>query len=90
MKNIKTFEEYVNEQLSESYQFVVFSVDDEKLDQLLHQNFKKSIDYFKEGGDEYYTLPKREFDRFLDLGDSHGFDVDYEESEDSVIDVIKE
>ena len=89
MKNIKSFQEFVNEQLFENYTFITFSVDDEKLDQLLHKNFSKSIDYFKDGGDEYYTLPKREFDRFIDLGDSHGFDVDYEESEDAVVYVIE-
>ena len=31
----------------------------------------------------------QEFDRFIDLGDSSGFDVDYENSEDTVVYVIE-
>ena len=68
---------------------VVFSVDDEKLDTLLHKNYHKNLDYITIKNDEYYTLNKRDFDRFIDSGDFNGFDVDYENSEDAVVYVIE-
>lgn len=102
MKNLKTFEEFVNENLNKSNtkirqevlrksggidkDSVVFTLDDEKLDQLLYSKFYNQIDVQKaKDGDEYYVLSQRDFDRFMDLADSSGFDVDYENSEDSVI-----
>jgi hypothetical protein len=66
---------------------VVFTVDDEKLDNLLNSRFHRQLDFQSIKGDEYYVLSRKEFDRFIDLGDSSGFDVDYENSEDSVIHV---
>jgi hypothetical protein len=68
---------------------VVFTIDDEKLDQLLNSRFHRQLDFQKVKGDEYYVLSRKEFDRFIDLGDSSGFDVDYENSEDAVIEVIE-
>jgi len=98
MKHIHTFESFLNEfgplagsgnvranQLDESQSDVIFSVDDDKLDQMLNARFSRQLDYKDDRGDSLYVLPKREFDRFLDLADSSGFDVDYENSEDSVI-----
>ena len=56
---------------------VTFSIDDDKLDTLLHDKFSKYIDYIEDDGlDSYYTLPQRQFDRFIDLADSSGFDTD--------------
>lgn len=77
--------EVIEEGVTEAYSFITFSIDDEKLDDLLHKQFSKALDYFKEDGDEFYTLPQREFDRFIDAADSRGFDVDYEDSEESVL-----
>jgi hypothetical protein len=68
---------------------VLFSIDDDKLDQILNDKFARNLDFEDIKGDSYYSLPRREFDRFIDLADSSGFDVDYEGSEDSVIDVIE-
>ena len=68
---------------------VIFSVDDEELDTLLHNNFNKNLDYITIKNDEYYTLNQRDFDKFIDSGDSNGFDVDYENSEDAVVYVIE-
>ena len=73
------------ESLSENKDEIIFSVDDEKLDQILHAKFKSQLDYEDIKGDSYYALPKREFDRFIDLADSSGFDVDYDGSETSVV-----
>jgi hypothetical protein len=100
MKHVKTFESFLNEGGAEGSKIrqellskpggiseddVVFSVDDEKLDQLLNSRFSRQLDFQKVNGDEYYVLNRKDFDRFLDLADSSGFDVDYENSEDSVI-----
>lgn len=71
--------------VKESSNEVIFSVDDEKLDQMLNARFSRQLDYKDDKGDSLYVLPKREFDQFIDLADSSGFDVDYENSEDSVI-----
>ena len=81
MKHIHTFESFLYESKDE----VIFSIDDDKLDQLLHAKFSKEIDYEDVKGDSYYALPKKAFDRFIDLADSSGFDVDYENSEDAVV-----
>jgi hypothetical protein len=64
---------------------IIFSIDDEKLDMLLHDFHSRDLDYVTINGDEYYKLNRRDFDRFIDAADSTGFDVDYENSEDSVV-----
>jgi len=83
MKPVKTFKEFLNESKDE----IIFSVDDDKLDQMLNARFSRQLDYADEGGDSFYVLVRKDFDRFIDLADSSGFDVDYENSEDSVISV---
>jgi len=81
MKHIQTFESFLNEAKDE----IIFSVDDDKLDQMLNARFSSQLDYKDDRGDSLYVLPKRDFDRFIDLADSSGFDVDYENSKDSVV-----
>jgi hypothetical protein len=67
--------ESMNEQSTSDV--VTFSIDDDKLDTLLHAKFANYIDYTEDDGlDSYYTLPRRQFDRFIDLADSSGFDTD--------------
>ncbi len=91
MKNLQTYDEFLNEsQLNEASQRgkVIFSVDDDKLDTLLHSRFGKQLDYEDIKGDSYYVMLQKDFDRFIDLADSSGFDVDGE-SEDSVIDIVE-
>ena len=73
-----------------STDLITFSVDDERLDQLLHDFHGRELDYVNDKKDILYTLPRREFDRFIDAADSKGFDVDYNESEDSVIYVMED
>ncbi len=85
MKNLITFEEFLNESLNEAKDEIVFSIDDDKLDQMLNSRFSRQLDYKDDKGDSFYVLTRRDFDRFIDLADSSGFDVDYENSEDSVI-----
>ncbi len=84
MKNVQTFDEFINESSRE----VIFSVDDYKLDQMLNSRFSRQLDYAEVKGDSYYVLSIKDFDRFIDTADSLGFDVDYENSEDSLIDVL--
>lgn len=101
MKHLHTFKEFLNESMeSENAKIrqelvkskkikdddVVFSVDDEKLYQMLNTQFNRQIEvHMLKNGDEYYSLSRIGFERFLDLADSSGFDVDYENSEDSVV-----
>ena len=67
--------ESMNEQSTSDV--VTFSIDDDKLDTLLHAKFSNYIDYIEDDGlDSYYTMPQRQFDRFIDLADSSGFDTD--------------
>ena len=85
-KKYQIQESKINE-IDDSY--VVFVIDDDKLDQMLHSKFARKLDHEDVKGDSYYTLPQQEFDRFIDLADSSGFDVDYENSENSLL-YIKE
>ena len=65
---------------------IIFSINDEKLDDILRANHSRELEYKKDvTGDVYYILPTKEFDRFIDYADSAGYDVDYDNSEDSVI-----
>ena len=88
--DIKESEELLDESIvNEAQDLVTFTIDDDKLDRLLHDFHKRELDYVDVKGDQYYTLPRREFDRFMDAADSKGFDVDYEDSEDSVVYVME-
>jgi hypothetical protein len=65
---------------------IIFSINDEKLDDILRANHSRELEYKKDvTGDVYYILPIKEFDRFIDYADSAGYNVDYDNSEDSVI-----
>ena len=66
---------------------VTFTVDDDKLDNKLHDMFKDKLDYKDDRGDSWYILDKKDFDRFIDYADSAGYDVDYDNSADSVIEL---
>jgi len=82
MKHLHTFEGFLNEGADQK---ITFTVDDDKLDQMLNARFSRQLDYKDAGGDSYYILNQKDFDRFIDLADSSGFDVDYENSEDTVV-----
>ena len=63
---------------------ITFTLDDGDLDDkfLSDESLSRNLGYKKDGGDTYYVLPKRDFDRFQDWADSNGYDTD------EVIDVI--
>ena len=67
---------------------ITFSINSDALDTILHNLYNSKIDYVTIDGDSYYTLPKKDFDRFLDAADSRGFNIDYENSEDSDVFVV--
>jgi hypothetical protein len=82
-EEVKSFNEFksvlakesMNEQSTSDV--VTFSIDDDKLDQLLHDKFSDHIDYIDDDHlDSYYTMPQRQFDRFIDAADSRGFNTD--------------
>lgn len=90
MKYFKLFESFINE----AKDSVTFSIRDEKLDQLLHDFHERELDYVKVKGDEFYSLPKREFDRFIAAAGRKGFDEEswsyYEESANPIKEQINE
>ncbi len=46
---------------------IIFSINDEKLDDILQANHRRELEYRKDvTGDVYYILPIKEFDRFID------------------------
>ena len=75
MKNLKNFDEFLNEKKNES---VTFTIDDGSLDDkfLNDESLSKNLDYKKDKGDTYYTLPQGDFDRLIDFADSSGYDTD--------------
>ena len=94
MKNhIPSFGDFLNEErMKDTYKHsdvILFSIDDDKLDQLLNDKFARNLDFKDVKGDSFYSLPRREFNQFIDLADSSGFDVDYEGSDDAVIHVTE-
>lgn len=75
--------------ITEANDVVTFSVNDDKLDQLLNDFHARELGFVNIKGDDYYTLPQRDFDRFIDAADSKGFNVDYANNEDSVISIME-
>ena len=65
---------------------VTFTLDDGSLDDkfLSNKSLSRNLDYKEDGGDTYYVLPKRDFDRLQDWADSSGYDID------EVIEVVDE
>lgn len=65
---------------------VTFTLDDGNLDDkfLSNKSLSRNLDYKEDGGDTYYVLPKRDFDRLQDWADSSGYDID------EVIEVVDE
>lgn len=68
----------VNESVNEGMDDVVFVIDDGNLDNkfLMTRSLSRNLDYQHDSGDQYYVLPKRDFDRLEDYADSHGYDTD--------------
>jgi len=75
-----------NSTLYKDINTITFTLDDGDLDDkfLSDESLSRNLGYKKDGGDTYYVLPKRDFDRFQDWADSNGYDTD------EVIDVIGE
>ena len=77
-KELNSIEYTVNESLNEGNDDVVFTIDDGNLDNkfLMTKSLSRNLDYQHDSGDQYYVLPKRDFDRLEDYADSHGYDAD--------------
>ena len=56
----------LDEAMDNTQDLVVFSIDSEDLDQILHTNFGRNLAYQDDRGDSLYTLPQDDFDRFMD------------------------
>ena len=68
----------ISESVNEGTDDVVFTIDDGNLDNkfLMTRSLSRNLDYQHDSGDQYYVLPKRDFDRLEDYADSHGYDAD--------------
>lgn len=68
----------LKESVNEGSDDVVFVIDDGNLDNkfLMTRSLSRNLDYQHDSGDQYYVLPKRDFDRLEDYADSHGYDTD--------------
>ena len=68
----------IDESVNEGNDDVVFTIDDGNLDNkfLMTKSLSRNLDYQHDSGDQYYVLPKRDFDRLEDYADSHGYDTD--------------
>ena len=66
----------------------IFTINDEKLDDILHANHK-TTEVITPNDDMYYMLPTKEFARFIDYANCRGYNVDFENSETSVINIIE-
>jgi hypothetical protein len=68
----------ISESVNEGTDDVVFTIDDGNLDDkfLMTRSLSRNLDYQNDSGDQYYVLPKRDFDRLEDYADSHGYDAD--------------
>jgi len=66
----------IYESVNEGRDDVVFVIDDGNLDNkfLMTRSLSRNLDYQHDSGDQYYVLPKRDFDRLEDYADSHGYD----------------
>ena len=56
----------LDEAMDNTQDLVIFSIDSEDLDQILHTNFGRNLAYQDDRGDSLYTLPQEDFDRFMD------------------------
>ena len=69
---------FLKESVNEGRDDVTFTIDDGNLDNkfLMDRSLSRNLDYNHDSGDQYYVLPKRDFDRLEDYADSHGYDAD--------------
>lgn len=55
---------------------VMFTIDDEHVDQLFTNNFEADVDYIHDGPDVYYVTDQNDLEKFVDYIESKGLDGD--------------
>jgi hypothetical protein len=55
---------------------VMFTIDDEDVDQLFTNQFEADVDYIHDGPDVYYVTDQNDLERFVDYVESSGLDAD--------------
>jgi len=55
---------------------VMFTIDDEDVDQLFSNQFEADVDYIHDGPDVYYVTDQNDLERFVDYVESSGLDAD--------------
>jgi hypothetical protein len=55
---------------------VIFTIDDEDIDQLFSNDFEADVDYIHDGPDVYYVTDQNDLEKFVDYVESMGLDSD--------------
>jgi ribosome-associated protein YbcJ (S4-like RNA binding protein) len=55
---------------------VMFTIDDENIDQLFNKQFEADVDYIHDGPDVYYVTDQTDLEKFTDYVQSMGLDAD--------------
>jgi hypothetical protein len=75
--NIQSFFKKLTEEIEESTgQRVMFTIDDEAVDQLFNKQFEAEVDYYHDGPDVYYVTYQNDLEKFVDYVESLGLDSD--------------
>jgi hypothetical protein len=53
---------------------VIFSIDDQKIDDLFSNEFRGDVEYVQDGSDVYYVIDQNDFEKFVDYVQSVGLD----------------
>jgi hypothetical protein len=75
--NIQTAFQKLIEEIEESTgQRVMFTINDERIDQLFSKKFEADVDYIHDGPDVYYIVYQNDLEKFVDYVESMGYDAD--------------
>lgn len=74
---LKLREEIEDTEQNISEQKTIFSIDDQKIDDLFINNFPGSVDYLHDGSDVYYATDQNDLEKFVDYIESLGLDSDH-------------
>lgn len=54
---------------------VMFTIDDEEVDQLFNKKYEEDVDYIHDGPDVYYVTDQNDLEKFIDYVESMGLDA---------------
>jgi hypothetical protein len=75
--NIQSFFKKLIEEIEESTTSrVMFTIDNEDVDQLFNKQFEADVDYIHDGADVYYVVYQNDLEKFVDYVESMGLNAD--------------